>query len=147
MPPKRSRVSRIKNLQKAKKVNKQALSDEHSSAVPVLESTSGGTPGAEGEQESPGVIAPSESQDPESSFVSQPEDGNHGRVPPSKHGRRIISMDALLSGVESLCAHSKACHPPTFTGEVRTGLVIGMKYACHKCGGTFLVGEKKEQRT
>ena len=145
MPPKRSRVARVKNLQNAKNVNKQALSDEHSNAVPVVESTSGGTPEAEDEQESSGVIAPSENQDPESSFVSQPEDGNHGRVPSSKHGRRIISMDDLLGGIESLCAHTKACHPPTFTSEVRTGLVTGMKYACHKCGATFLVGEKKEQ--
>ena len=65
--------------------------------------------------------------------------------PSAVSGRRIVAMDAVLCGIDTLCAHSQACFPPKVAKEVRTGLVTGLNYLCHKCGATFLIGENKEQ--
>ena len=68
-----------------------------------------------------------------------------GKEASNVNGRRIPAIGDVLSGIDTLCAHSQACFPPKFISEVRTGLVTSFKYLCHKCGATFLVGEKKEQ--
>ena len=140
---KRSILARRKNLQKANECKRQYSNNRPSSAVSAPAAVNAGN--SEGEQvPRRNQAPPPDGPTPESAAASLPKDDN-GQVPPSVRGRRVISMDDILTGIDALCTHSNACHPPTFTSEVRTGLVTSLKYLCHKCGAVFLVGETKEK--
>ena len=135
--PKRSVLVRRKNIQKALEAKKKLLRDgpgrssspDHS--APDHQAPDHSAP----DHPAPDHPAPDHSAPDHSAQASLSEDGSGREQRPSVScGRRILSMDDVLNGIDALCAHSQACHPPSFTGENRIGLVTMLKYLCHKCG-------------
>ena len=140
---KRSILARRKNIQKANECKRQYLIDRRSSAVSAAGAVNAGNSEAEQvPRRSP--APPPDGPTPDWATASLPKD-EHEQVHTGGRGRRVMSVDGILTGIDALCVHSKDCHPPTFTSEVSTGLVTSLKYLCHLCGAVFLVGGTKEE--
>ena len=108
--PKRSVLVRRKNIQKALEAKKKLLRDGPGrSSSPDHSAPDHPAP----DHSAPDHPAPDHSAPDHSAQASLSEDGS-GREqrPPVSCGRRILSMDDVLNGIDALCAHSQACHPP-----------------------------------
>ena len=137
MPLKRSHISRLKNLKRANECKLQRLIERRSSDVLVSE------PETDIKLEAVQVMIEPSSPTPDVQTSSCSED-YYGQVPRRSCGRMILSSDDILSGLDSLCAHSHVCYPPTFAGEFCVGLVTtGFEYICRTCGTEFYIGESK----
>ena len=137
MPPKRSRISRLKNLKRANECRLQRLIERRSSAVSVSEPEANFNLEAEQVKIEPWSPIP----DVQTSSCSG---DYYGQVPHRSRGRVTLSADDILSGLDSLCTHSHVCYPPTFASEFCVGLVTtGFEYVCRICGSEFRIGESK----
>ena len=137
MPLRKSLVARRKNLKQARMRKASSVPEDVTELASVCTT--------ETEQvTSRADTAPSETPAANPGPAVLQKDSQE-QEPAAVSGRRIMAMDAVVSGIDALCAHSQACFPPKFAHEVRTGLVTGLNCLCHKCGATFLIGEKKDQ--